>query len=260
MTSSDKAASHTWTQTGSILLRDDERIDDLQRNHYGIIQRKGAFCVGMDAVLLSGFASVKRGERVLDLGTGTGIIPILLTAKTEGEHFTGLEIQEESADMARRSVVYNGLEHKIDIVTGDITRASSLFALASFDVITSNPPYMNDAHGIKNPEDAKAIARHEVKCTLDDVVREGTRVLKPGGRFYMVHRPRRLVEIIQTMKKYGLEPKRMKLVHPYADREANMVLLEAVRGGGALLKVEAPVIVFNDQGEYSEEIRTTYGY
>lgn len=251
---------HTWTRAGIIMLRDDERIDDLQRNHYGIIQRKGAFCFGMDAVLLSGFAAVKKGERVLDLGTGTGIIPILLTAKTEGEHFVGLEIQEESADMARRSVRYNHLEDKVDIVTGDIVEASRLFALASFDVVTSNPPYMNDAHGLKNPADAKAIARHEVRCTLDDVVREGTRVLKPGGRFFMVHRPRRLIEIIQTMKQYGLEPKRMKFVHPYVEREANMVLIEAVRGGGALLKVEPSVIVFNAQGEYSEEIRTTYGY
>ncbi len=251
---------HTWRQKGPILLRDDERIDDLQRNHYGIIQRKGTFCFGMDAVLLSGFAQVKSGESVLDLGTGTGIIPILLSAKTEGRHFTGLEIQEESADMARRSVAYNGLEKKIAIITGDIKEAGDLFARASFDVVTSNPPYMNESHGLKNPGDAKAIARHEVKCTLEDVVREGTKVLKPGGRFYMVHRPRRLIEVIQTMKEYGLEPKRMKLVHPYRDREANMVLLEAVRGGGPLLKVEAPVIVFDGNGAYSEEIRTTYGY
>ena len=251
---------HTWTETGGIRLRDDERIDDLQRNHYGIIQRKGAFCFGMDAVLLSGFAAVKKGERALDLGTGTGIIPILLSAKTEGEHFTGLEIQEESADMARRSVSYNHLEERVDIVTGDIKEAGTLFARASFDVVTSNPPYMNDAHGIKNPGDAKAIARHEVKCTLEDVVREGTRVLKPGGRFCMVHRPRRLIEIITVMKRHGLEPKRMKMVHPYADREANMVLIEAVRGGGPLLKMEAPVIVFDQNGDYSREIRTTYGY
>ena len=252
--------SHTWRQEGPVLLRDDERIDDLQRNHYGIIQRKGTFCFGMDAVLLSGFAQVKPGEHVLDLGTGTGIIPILLSAKTQGEHFTGLEIQEESADMARRSVAYNGLEKKIEIVTGDIKEAGDLFARASFDVVTSNPPYMNASHGLKNPEDVKAIARHEVKCTLEDVIREGTKVLRPGGRFYMVHRPRRLIEVIQTMKAHGLEPKRMKLVHPYRDREANMVLLEAVRGGGPLLKVEPPVIVFDEEGGYSEEIRTTYGY
>ena len=162
--------------------------------------------------------------------------------------------------MARRSVSYNHLEERVDIVTGDIKEAGTLFARASFDVVTSNPPYMNDAHGIKNPGDAKAIARHEVLCTLEDVVREGTCLLRPGGRFYMVHRPRRLIEIIQTMKKHGLEPKRMKFVHPYRDREANMVLIEAVRGGGALMKVEAPVIVFDENGEYSQEIRTTYGY
>ena len=260
MTTDTVTVKHTWRQEGTIMVRDDERIDDLQRNHYGIIQRKGAFCFGRDAVLLSGCAVVKKGERVLDLGTGTGIIPILLTAKTEGRHFTGLEIQEESADMARRSVTYNHLEDKVDIVTGDIAEASSLFALASFDVVTTNPPYMNESHGLKNPEDAKAIARHEVKCTLEDVVREGTRVLRPGGRFYMVHRPRRLIEIITTMKHHGLEPKRMKMVHPYGDREANMVLIEAVRGGGPLLKMEAPVIVFDQNGEYSQEIRTTYGY
>lgn len=251
---------HAWRKEGGVLLRDDERVDDLQRNHYGIIQRKGAFCFGMDAVLLSGFARVKPGERALDLGTGTGIIPILLCAKTKGEHFTGLEIQEESADMARRSVIYNGLEEKVDIVTGDIKEAGNLFARASFDVVLSNPPYMNESHGLKNPADAKAIARHEVKCTLEDVIREGCRVLKPGGRFYMVHRPRRLIEIIQIMKAHGLEPKRMKFVHPYRDREANMVLLEAVRGAGPLLKVESPVIVFESPGQYSEEIRTTYGY
>ena len=138
--------------------------------------------------------------------------------------------------------------------------SGKLFALASFDVVTTNPPYMNESHGLKNPGDAKAIARHEVKCTLEDVVREGTRVLKPGGRFFMVHRPRRLIEIITVMKRHGLEPKRMKMVHPYADREANMVLIEAVRGGGPLLKMEAPVIVFDQNGEYSPEIRTTYGY
>ena len=251
---------HTWTETGGIRLRDDERIDDLQRNHYGIIQRKGAFCFGMDAVLLSGFAAVKKGERALDLGTGTGIIPILLSAKTEGEHFTGLEIQEESADMARRSVSYNHLEERVDIVTGDIKEAGTLFARASFDVVTSNPPYMNDAHGIKNPGDAKAIARHEVLCTLEDVAREAAMLLKPGGRFYMVHRPHRLAEIITVLKEYKLEPKRMKLVHPFVDRDANMVLIESVRGGRSMMKVEAPVIVYQKPGVYTDEIYTIYGY
>ncbi|WP_313074332.1 tRNA1(Val) (adenine(37)-N6)-methyltransferase [Lacrimispora sp.] len=241
-------------------LKDNERIDDLQRNGYQIIQKQNGFCFGMDAVLLSGFAQVKQGERAVDLGTGTGIIPILLEAKYDGIHYIGLEIQEEVADMARRSVVLNHLENKVSIVTGDIKEASRLFGAASFDVVTSNPPYMNDAHGLKNPDLPKAIARHEVLCSLDDVTREAARLLKPGGRFYMVHRPHRLIEIVTALKGYGLEPKRMKMVHPFVDREANMVLIEAVRGGKSMIKVEAPIIVYKEQGVYTDEIYTIYGY
>lgn len=237
-----------------------ERIDELHRNGYRIIQKEQGFCFGMDAVLLSGFASVKPGESALDLGTGTGIIPILLEAKTEGKHFTGLEIQEEFADMAGRSVRLNGLESKIDIVLGDIKEAGRIFGGASFDVVTTNPPYMNDSHGLKNPDLPKAIARHEVLCTLEDVVREGARVLRPGGRFYMVHRPRRLIEILSALTAHKLEPKRMKFVHPFADKEANMVLIEAVRGGGPLMKVEKPLIVYKEQGVYTDEIYDIYGY
>ena len=244
----------------TVELKERERVDDLQRNGYRIIQRTDGFCFGMDAVLLSGFAMVKKGERALDLGTGTGIIPILLEAKTEGEHFSALEIQREVADMARRSVSLNGLEEKIQIVEGDIREASQIFGAASFDVVTPNPPYMNDAHGLKNPDLPKAIARHEVLCTLDDVVREASRVLKTGGRFYMVHRPHRLAEIITVLRGYKLEPKRMKMVHPFADRDANMVLIEAVKGGGVFLKTEAPVIVFKEPGVYADEIRDVYGY
>ena len=244
----------------TVELKECERVDDLQRNGYRIIQRTDGFCFGMDAVLLSGFAMVKKGERALDLGTGTGIIPILLEAKTEGEHFSALEIQREVADMARRSVSLNGLEEKIQIVEGDIREASQIFGAASFDVVTSNPPYMNDAHGLKNPDLPKAIARHEVLCTLDDVAREASRVLKTGGRFYMVHRPHRLAEIITVLRGYKLEPKRMKMVHPFADRDANMVLIEAVKGGGVFLKMEAPVIVFKEPGVYADEIRDVYGY
>lgn len=244
----------------TINLKDNERFDDLQRNGYRIIQKTNGFCFGMDAVLLSGFAQVKDGERVLDLGTGTGIIPILLEAKTDGKHFTGLEIQDEMADMAARSVLYNHLEEKIEIVTGDIKEASRLFGMASFDVVTSNPPYMNDAHGLKNPDAQKAISRHEVLCTLEDVVREASKVLKPGGRFYMVHRPHRLIEIVTVLIKYKLEPKRMKLVHPFVDKEANMVLIEAVRGGKSMIKVEAPIIVYKEPGVYTDEIYDIYGY
>lgn len=243
-----------------IRIGEDERVDDLQRNHYRIIQKKNGFCFGMDAVLLSGFAQVKQGERMIDLGTGTGIIPILLEAKTEGNHFTGLEIQEEVAEMALRSVMLNGLEERITIIHGDIKEAGQICGRASFDVVTSNPPYMVSQQGLKNPDTRKAISRHEIFCTLEDVVREAALLLRPGGRFYLVHRPRRLAEIICRLQKYGLEPKRMKMVHPFADREANMVLIEAVRGGGAMMKVEAPVIVFKEPGVYSEEICTTYGY
>ncbi len=242
------------------ILRPGERFDDLERNGYQIIQNVEKFCFGMDAVLLSGFAVVKKGERVLDLGTGTGIIPILLEAKTDGGHFIGLEIQEESADMARRSVSWNGLEEKIDIVTGDIRDASNRFEASSFDVITANPPYMPAGRGLENADDAKAIARHEILCTLDDVLSQSSRLLRPGGRFYMVHRPARLVEIFCLMRKYGIEPKRMKMVHPYIDKEPNMALLEGLRGGGPGLRVEKPLVVFRSPGEYTEEITEIYGY
>jgi len=241
-------------------LLENERVDDLQRNGLKIIQKTDGFCFGMDAVLLSGFANVKRGEKVLDMGTGTGIIPLLLSAKTEGKHFTALEIQEEIAKMASRSVAMNHLEEKIEIVNGDIKEASRIFGAASFDVVTTNPPYMNDAHGLKNPTEVKAISRHEVLCTLEDVVREGAKVLKSGGRMYMVHRPHRLIEIITAMKQYKMEPKRMCMVHPFKDKEANMVLIEAVKGGGSWLKMEAPIIVYKEPGVYTDEIYDIYGY
>lgn len=243
-----------------ILLKENERIDDLERNGYRIIQDTHRFCFGMDAVLLSGFARVKNGANVLDLGTGTGIIPILLAAKTGAMHLTGLEIQEDSADMARRSVHLNGLQEKITIVTGDIKEAGSLFDAASFDVITSNPPYMTAQHGLTNPEDAKAIARHEILCTLEDVIAQAARLLKPGGNFFMVHRPFRLAEIIVLLRTYKLEPKRMQLVYPFVDKEPNMVLIEANRGGRARMKVEKPLIIFREPGIYTDEITEIYGY
>lgn len=242
------------------LLKENERLDDLHRNGYRIIQNPQKFCFGMDAVLLSGFAGAGQGSRVLDMGTGTGIIPILMAAKTPADSFTGLEIQEESADMARRSVILNGLENKISIVCGDIKHAADLFGASVFDVVTCNPPYMIGKHGIINPDGPKAVARHEVLCTLEDVVRQTARVLKPGGSFFMVHRPFRLSEIMVTLTRYKLEPKRMRLVYPFADKEPNMVLIEANRGGKPRMTVEKPLIVYKEPGIYTEEIYEVYGY
>jgi len=196
----------------------------------------------------------------LDLGTGTGIIPILMEAKTEAGHLTGLEIQPESADMALRSVQLNNLQDKISIVTGDIKEGKSLFPKASFQVITSNPPYMIGQHGLVNPHGEKAIARHEVLCTLEDVVENAAALLVPGGHFYMVHRPFRLAEIMTTLTKYRLEPKRMQLVYPYIDKEPNMVLIEAVRGGKSRMQVEKPLIVYEKPGVYTRDIYDVYGY
>ncbi len=243
-----------------IKLNEDERLDELQRNGYQIIQNPKKFCFGMDAVLLSGFAKVKPEESVLDLGTGTGIIPILLRGKTQGKHFTGLEIQEESADMARRSVAFNHLERDITIITGDIKEAAEIFGAASFDVVTSNPPYMTGDHGLLNPELPKAIARHELLCSLEDVVHSAARVVRPGGRFYRVHRPFRLAEIMTLLISYKLEPKRMRLVYPFVDKEPNMVLIEAVQGGRSRITVEKPLIVYQRPGVYTDEIYEIYGY
>ena len=241
-------------------LKAGERIDELQRNGYQIIQNENGFCFGMDAVLLSGFAKVKRGENALDLGTGTGIIPILLEAKTEGRHFTGLEIQETSADMAQRSVCLNDLNEKVEIIRGDIKEATDFFGKASCDVVTSNPPYMTGQHGLVNPDMPKAVARHEILCTLEDVIGQAYALLKENGRFYMVHRPFRLAEIMVTMSRYRLEPKRMKLVYPFVDKEPNMVLIEGLKGGRPRVTVEKPLIVYEKPGVYTSEIYDIYGY
>lgn len=242
------------------LLKPGERIDDLQRNGYRIIQDPGRFCFGMDAVLLAGFADRAAGMELLDIGTGTGILLLLLEARTQIPHLTGIEIQKESADMAVRSVKLNGLEEKIRIIEGDIREADRLFQAASFDVITCNPPYMIGSHGLQNAEQAKTIARHEVCCTFQDIAKMTAKLLKPGGHFYLVHRPFRLAEILVTLSACGLEPKRMQLVYPYVDREPNMVLIEAVRGANPRMTVEKPLIVFQSPGVYTPEMYDIYGY
>ena len=240
-------------------LKDRERLDDLEISGLHIIQSPDKFCFGLDEVLLSGFAYAKKGHRVIDLGTGTGILPLLLWAKTEGEHFTGLEIQEESADMARRSVVGNNIAN-IEIVDGDIKSADKLFKRQSFDVVTSNPPYMINEHGITNPDAPKQIARHEILCTLEDVVKAAAYLLKSNGKFFMVHRPFRLPEVFENLRKYRLEPKRMRLVYPQIDKEPNMVLVEAVKYGKPRLIVEKPLIVYDKDMKYTEEMMRDYRY
>lgn len=240
-------------------LKDRERLDDLEISGLHIIQSPDKFCFGMDAVLLSGFAYAKRGDKVIDLGTGTGILPLLLWAKTKGEHFTGLEIQEESADMARRSVAGNNLAN-VEIVDGDIKSVDKLFERQSFDVVTSNPPYMINEHGITNTEAPRQIARHEILCTLEDVVKAVAYLLKSNGKFFMVHRPFRLPEIFENLRKYRLEPKRMRLVHPQLDKEPNMVLIEAVKYGKPRLTVEKPLIVYDKDMKYTGEMMRDYRY
>ena len=241
------------------MTNDNERIDDLQRNGYRIIQNKDCFCFGMDAVLLSSFAKAQKNEQVLDLGTGNGVIPILMQAKNpDAAGFTGLEIQAVSADLARRSVELNGIGEAVKIVQGDIKEASTIFGGASFNVVTTNPPYMSESHGLTNPTGHKAIARHELKCTLDDVLKASAKLLKPGGHFFMVHRPSRLGEIMSKMTACRIEPKRMQLVYPYVDKEPNMVLIEGTRGGNPGMKIEKPLIVYKEVNVYTEQLLENY--
>lgn len=226
-------------------LLPDERLDDLQCRGYHIIQNTKSFCFGMDAVLLANFAAgaIKKGQQVLDMGSGTAVIPILLAAKTEAAKLIGLEIQTASVEMSKRSVSLNELNDRITIVEGDIREAGNLFPAASFHAITCNPPYMTASHGLHNPYAPKNIARHEILCTLEDVIKNAAGLLVPGGSFYMVHKPFRLAEIMSVLLAYHLEPKRMQLVHPYVDKEPNMVLLQAVRGGKSRIQIEPPLIL-----------------
>lgn len=235
-----------------------ERLDDLHRDGFHIIQDPKRFCFGVDAVILSGFAKVKKGETVVDLGTGTGIIPILLAAKSQGAQFSGLEIQPESAEMANRSVLLNELEARVSIREGDIKEAAALFGASSCNVVTSNPPYMNEGGGLVNPFAAKAIARHEILCTLEDVVAAAAKLLRPNGRFYMIHRPHRLTDILVLLRQYKLEPKRLRFVQPYANQEPTMVLIEAVRGGKPMVKIAPPLIIYQSPNQYTEEIFEIY--
>jgi tRNA1Val (adenine37-N6)-methyltransferase len=235
-----------------------ERIDDLHRCGYRIIQDPREFCFGSDAALLSSFARVYRGETVLDLGTGTAAVPILLCAKTKGKFFYGIELQERLADMAARSVALNELEGRIKIIRGDLRELEKYFRKSSFSVITANPPYFKTGAGKLNEYSPKAAARHEIFCSLEDVIAKSAAFLEPKGRFYMIHIPSRVAEIFFLMKKYGLEPKKFRLVCPKINREPTMILIEAARGGNESVRILPPLIMFDDDGKYTAEVYKIY--
>ncbi|MCL2353009.1 MAG: tRNA1(Val) (adenine(37)-N6)-methyltransferase [Defluviitaleaceae bacterium] len=225
------------------LLKNGERVDDLQLDGLRIIQHPDYFAFGTDAVLLSNFAQVHKGQRHLDLCTGSGIVPILLTSKTKGESFAGVEILEYMAGMAARSVALNGLCGKLSIVKGDL-RDKALFPKVSFDVITANPPYMPVGGGAASVNDHKAIARHEVMCKLEDVIEAASRLLVPNGKFYMIHRPSRLGEIFSLFERYGLAAKVLQFVHPRVGEAPNLVLVQATKGGSLMdIKFKEPLVV-----------------
>ena len=241
------------------LVKENERVDDLQNGYY-IIQDPRKFCFGMDAVLLSGFARVKKGEKVLDMGTGTGIIPVLLASKTVGEHFTGLEIQEECAEMAARSVKYNNLEDRVSIRQGDIKEAVSIFGAASFHVVTCNPPYFPAGSGYLCPEDSRRRARHEQEesCTTGEVCNAAAWLLQYGGHFCLCQRPERLTDVLLAMRQAGLEPKRLRWVQQRPEKAPWLFLVEGKAGAKPGLTVEPPLIVESADGSYSDEMKMIY--
>ncbi len=233
---------------------------DILKNGYKILQDSERFQFGIDAVLLADYASkaLKEKENVIDLGTGNGIIPLLMVNKCRTAAFTGLEIQKDSADIAARSVALNDLERRINIVNGDIKEVAKLFGKHSFNIVTCNPPYMIDDHGKSNELDAMTIARHEVLCTLEDVLAAADYLLAPHGKFFMIHRPFRLPEIFSLLDQHKMEMKSMRLIHPFANKEPNMVLIEARKNAKRRLTIEPPLIVRYDDGEYTEEIQNIY--
>ncbi|WP_055666424.1 tRNA1(Val) (adenine(37)-N6)-methyltransferase [Desnuesiella massiliensis] len=240
-------------------IKEDESLDDLQLNGLHLIQKKQAFRFGVDAVLLANFAKVKRNMKVIDLCTGTGIVPFLLAGKTEASHITGLEIQEEMVEMAKRSTVINNTADRLEFIKGDLKDLKLIRSIEKAEVVTVNPPYKLRSSGIINLRDKNAIARHEICCTLEDVIAASRILLKDNGRLYMVHRPERLADILCLMRKYKIEPKTIRMVHPNTKKAPNIVLVEGQRDGGEFLKWEAPLYVYKDEGGYSEEIDRIYG-
>lgn len=241
------------------LVKDGETLDDLQLKDICIIQKREGFRFGIDAVLLANFANVKKKHKVMDLCTGTGIVPFIIKGKKEPEKIVGLEIQNEFVEMANRSIKINGFNNTMEFLHGDLKDKELLKSIGRFDVVTVNPPYKLEKSGIVNPNDKYAIARHEVMCNLDNVIEACRIVLKDNGRLYMVHRPERLADIFCIMRKYKIEPKRVQMVHPNTKKPANILLVEGQRDGGAYLKWEPPIYVYNDDGSFSKEINEIYG-
>lgn len=234
-----------------------QHIDIVPGTTYKIIQDKEKFSYGTDAIFLSDFAKAKG--MVMDLGTGTGIIPLRLLGKGKIDTIYGIEIQEEVANLAKSSVELNGLEDKIKILHMDLKDLTKDFKKSSFDCITSNPPYMKDGGAIVNTDENFAISRHEIMCKLEDIIYISNYLLKPQGKFFMVHRPDRLVDIIYTMRKYKIEPKYIRLVQAKIDKKPNLLLIEGVKSGKPELKFYDPLIVYNEDGSYTDEIYKIYG-
>ena len=240
-------------------IKEDETLDDLQLKGIHVIQKKDAFRFGVDAVLLANFAKVKKSHKVIDFCTGTGIIPFIIAGKTECNDIKGIEIQEEFVDMAKRTVDYNNLSDRINFYCRDLKDIDFLNSMEKVDVVTVNPPYKLQGSGIINVNDKNAIARHEILCNLEDVIVAAKAVLKDNGRFYMIHRPDRLCDIFCFMRKYKIEPKRVKMIHPTYNKAPNIVLIEGQNFGGSFLKWDEPLYVHELDGSYTKEIDKIYG-
>lgn len=242
-----------------IILKDNERIDDLEYKGLKIIQSKKGFCFGIDSVLLSDFAKeIKKDSKVLDLGTGTGIISILLCGKTKLKHITGVEIQKEVCDMAKRSIKLNNLEERFDIINEDLNNLSKILPANSFDAIVTNPPYKKENTGLKSKDQVQLVSRHEIMCNINDIAKVASNLLNNNCSIYMVHRPDRIIDVIEAFRKYKLEPKKMRFIYPKITKEPNLVLIKATKGAKEFLKIEKPLIVYNQNGTYTEEILEIY--
>ena len=240
-------------------LKENERIDDLELNNLKIIQNKNGFCFGMDSVLLSDFAkNIKPNTKVIDLGTGTGILPILLSAKTKASKIVGIEIQEDVANMANRSVELNNLQNRLEIICENIKNLKNDYETNSFDAIVTNPPYKTKGTGGINELKSKLISRHEITADLEDFISISSYLLKDQSNIYMVHRPERLVDILSIFRKYKLEPKELKLVQPNCGKAPNLVLIKATKNAKPFLKIDKPLYIYKSDGTYTEELLKIY--